>query len=35
VLVAAIDRARDVLGWRPVRGLEQMIDDAWRFASGA
>jgi UDP-glucose 4-epimerase len=35
VLVAAIDRARDVLGWRPIRGLQQMIDDAWRFASGA
>ncbi|HSL97890.1 MAG TPA: UDP-glucose 4-epimerase GalE [Candidatus Deferrimicrobiaceae bacterium] len=30
VLVAAIDRAREVLGWRPVRSsLEVMIGSAW------
>lgn len=30
VLVAAIDRAREVLGWTPVRGsLDEMIGSAW------
>jgi len=31
VLVAANDRARDLLGWAPQRGLEDMIADAWQF----
>jgi UDP-glucose 4-epimerase len=31
VLVASNDRAGEVLGWHPVRGLETMIADAWRF----
>jgi UDP-glucose 4-epimerase len=31
-LVAAIHRAREVLGWRPERsGLDDMIGSAWRF----
>jgi UDP-glucose 4-epimerase len=33
-LWADIERARVVLGWRPVRGLDQMCRDAWRWASG-
>jgi UDP-glucose 4-epimerase len=34
VLVAAIDRARDVLGWRPRRSsLEEMIGSAWAWRS--
>jgi UDP-glucose 4-epimerase len=33
-LVAAIDRARDVLGWTPARStLEEMIGSAWALAS--
>jgi UDP-glucose 4-epimerase len=32
VLVAAADRAHSVLGWTPIRGLEQIISDAWQFA---
>ena len=32
VLVAAADRAGQLLGWRPERGLEEIIADAWRFA---
>jgi UDP-glucose 4-epimerase len=36
VLVAAIDRARDVLGWTPSRStLEEMIGSAWAIASAA
>jgi UDP-glucose 4-epimerase len=32
VLVAATDRARDVLGWKPQRGtLEEMIGSAWSW----
>jgi len=31
VLVAANDRARADLGWEPVRGLEQIVRDAWAF----
>ncbi|MFI6580310.1 UDP-glucose 4-epimerase GalE [Embleya sp. NPDC050493] len=32
VLVAAADRARDVLGWRPTRtSLEDIVADAWTF----
>jgi UDP-glucose 4-epimerase len=30
-LVAANARARDVLGWTPARGLEEMIADAWAW----
>jgi UDP-glucose 4-epimerase len=30
VLVAAIDRAREVLGWQPARDLATMVGDAWR-----
>lgn len=31
LLVAAIDRARDVLGWTPRRDLAAMLADAWRW----
>jgi UDP-glucose 4-epimerase len=31
VLVAAIDRAREVLGWQPARDLATMVGDAWRW----
>ncbi len=32
VLVAATDRARDVLGWTPARGsLDEMIGSAWAW----
>jgi UDP-glucose 4-epimerase len=30
-LVAANDLAADLLGWRPERGLSQMVTDAWEF----
>ncbi len=30
-LVAAIDRAREVLGWSPARDLDTMVADAWRW----
>ena len=34
-LVAAIHRAREVLGWRPERsGLDEMIGSAWRWRAG-
>ena len=34
-LVAAIDRARDVLGWSPERStLEEMIGSAWAYLEG-
>ncbi|MDQ2836654.1 MAG: UDP-glucose 4-epimerase GalE [Actinomycetota bacterium] len=32
VLVASNVRAAEVLGWRPTRGLTQMVTDAWAFA---
>jgi UDP-glucose 4-epimerase len=36
VLVAAIDRAREVLGWRPERSsLEEMIGSAWAYRASA
>jgi UDP-glucose 4-epimerase len=32
VLVASADRARDVLGWRPIHGtIEEMIGSAWEW----
>jgi UDP-glucose 4-epimerase len=31
VLVAANDRANELLGWAPSRGLRQMVEDAWAF----
>lgn len=31
VLVAANDRARDELGWRPRRSLDETVADAWAF----
>lgn len=31
-LVASADRARAELGWRPRRGLAEMVRDAWDFA---
>ena len=34
VLVASNDRARDLLGWTPVRDLTAMVDDAYRFELG-
>ncbi|MGR3541037.1 MAG: UDP-glucose 4-epimerase GalE [Hasllibacter sp.] len=33
-LVSGSTRARDELGWRPRRGLREMIADAWRWHSG-
>jgi UDP-glucose 4-epimerase len=35
VLVASNDLGQRLLGWRPVRGLEQMVRDAWEFANHA
>ncbi|MEP7020269.1 MAG: UDP-glucose 4-epimerase GalE [Pseudonocardiales bacterium] len=32
-LVAANDRAASLLGWRPIRGLDQMISDAWMLTN--
>ena len=31
VLIASNDRARELLGWTPVRDLHAMVEDAWRF----
>jgi UDP-glucose 4-epimerase len=31
VLIASNDKAASVLGWRPTRNLQAMIEDAWRF----
>jgi UDP-glucose 4-epimerase len=33
VLIASNDRAREVLGWEPERGLDAMVADAWRWHS--
>ena len=30
-LVSASERAADLIGWRPVRSLEDMVRDAWRW----
>lgn len=34
VLVADNDRAREELGWRPSRGLDTIVADAWAFVRG-
>lgn len=34
VLIASNKKAAEVLGWKPVRGLEQIISDAWAWHSG-
>ncbi|QHC02470.1 UDP-glucose 4-epimerase GalE [Epidermidibacterium keratini] len=34
VLVAANQRAADVLGWHPQRGLDDIVTDAWQAANG-
>lgn len=34
VLIASNQKAAAVLGWKPVRGLEQIIKDAWIWHSG-
>ena len=34
VLVAAYDRAHDLLGWSPKRGMDQMVQDAIRAKTG-
>ena len=31
ILVADISKARDVLGWEPTQGLDEMIESAWRW----
>jgi UDP-glucose 4-epimerase len=31
VLIASNEKAASLLGWRPMRDLATMIDDAWRF----
>jgi UDP-glucose 4-epimerase len=35
VLVASNAKAAAVLGWKPTRGLEQMVRDAWAFAQAS
>jgi UDP-glucose 4-epimerase len=30
-LLAAADKARDVLGWSPQFGLQQIVETAWRW----
>ena len=34
VLIASNKKSAEVLGWKPVRGLEQIISDAWAWHSG-
>ena len=34
VLIASNKKAQEVLGWKPERGLEQIIADAWTWHSG-
>ena len=34
VLIASNKKAAEVLGWKPTRGLEQIIADAWTWHSG-
>lgn len=34
VLIASNKKAAEVLGWKPVRGLEEIISDAWAWHSG-
>lgn len=31
ITIASNDKAAEVLGWRPQRGLDQMVGDAWAF----
>ncbi|MDQ6850538.1 MAG: UDP-glucose 4-epimerase GalE [Actinomycetota bacterium] len=31
MLIASSDKARELLGWLPQRGLEEMVADAWKF----
>ena len=33
-LIASHKKAVEVLGWQPVRGLEEIISDAWAWHSG-
>jgi UDP-glucose 4-epimerase len=33
VLVASAAKARQVLGWSPKRGLDEIISDAWKWHS--
>jgi len=34
MLVASVERAREVLGWAPERDLTTMVADAWRWHQG-
>jgi UDP-glucose 4-epimerase len=34
VLVASIERAREILGWQPTASLEEIIASAWRWRQG-
>ena len=34
VLIASHKKAVEVLGWQPVRGLEEIVSDAWAWHSG-
>ena len=34
VLIASNKKAAEVLGWKPVLGLDQIISDAWAWHSG-
>jgi UDP-glucose 4-epimerase len=34
-LVASATTARDVLGWRPQHGLDEMVSDAWDFVTSS
>ena len=34
VLIASTKQAAEVLGWKPVLGLDQIISDAWAWHSG-
>jgi UDP-glucose 4-epimerase len=31
ITLASNDKAAELLGWRPTRGLQEMVDDAWAF----
>ena len=34
VLIASNKKAAEVLGWKPVLGLDQIVSDAWAWHSG-